>query len=111
MPTTTRPKPKTTPAYHAPRGIELIPKDKLTDLGNGEHTATVDARPELRRDDGSAAQVGDVLSCQPDGTLQTRPAGANGNFERCVIGASGLVYRPVGERAFLVPFTDAWPNG
>ena len=99
------------------QAIEVVTKDKLNDQGNGEFTATVDQQPNLTRDgqaqkrDGSnASQAGDVLSVQPDGTLQTRPKGTNGNFERCVVTPAGLVYRPVGKRTFLVPFASDWPN-
>jgi len=92
-----------------PKAIEVITKDKLNDLGGGVYTATVDAHPDLKRDDGTPAQVGDVLSVQQDGTLQTRPQGTAGSFEQCVIGTAGLVYRPFGHRGFLVPFTDNWP--
>src|SRR5215475_5012059 len=56
-----------TATYVAPRAIELIPPDALTDLGDGEYTATVGAHPDLRDDTGGPAQAGDVLSVQPDG--------------------------------------------
>ena len=84
----------------------------LTAIGNGEYTATVGARPDLQRDDGSPSQADDVLSVQEDGTLQTRPAGTEGNFERCCKTSAGLVYRPVGAhgRSFLIPCALDAPN-
>jgi len=100
--------------------IEVFTKDRLRDLGDGEYTLTVDAHPDLTRnglalDDPHVepAELGDVLSVQPDGTLQTRPEGTTGNYERCVMSGAGLIYRPIGPegRTWLVPFTDIWPNG
>jgi|SRR6266850_95681 len=96
-----------------PRAIEVIPKDRLnvTDV-SGEVTATVGAHPELHRDDGTPAQAGDVLSVQPNGQLQTRPAGTTGSFERAVVTAAGLVYRPIGPdgQTYLVPYVTDAPN-
>lgn len=49
---------------------------------------------------------GEVLSCQPDGSLQTRPAGANGDYELCTVNGSYLTFYPVD-----VPFTFGYvPN-
>jgi hypothetical protein len=101
------------------RGIEAFTTDYLTDVGNGEVTYTIGTRlPGLRRDDeknpdGSwahPAQDGDVLSIQPDNTMQTRPAGTNGNYERAKATPPWLVYRPIGERTFLYPLAGDWPN-
>jgi len=77
-----------------------------------EYTLTVNARPDLHRDDGSPSQPGDVLSVQTDGTLQTRGEGTAGNFERCCKTSAGLVYRPVGVdgRSFLIPLAQDAPN-
>jgi len=92
--------------------IEVLTPDQLNDVGNQEYTATIGALPGLTRDDGTAAQAGDVLSVQPDGTLQARAAGTTGNFERCKKTPAGLVYRPVGRdgRAFLIPCAADAPN-
>ena len=92
--------------------IEVFTRDQLNALDGEEYTLTVGARPDLHRDDGSPSQPGDVLSMQPDGTLQTRAEGTAGNFERCVKTAAGLVYRPVGKdgRSFLVPCALDAPN-
>src|SRR5262245_37505182 len=83
--------------------IEVLAPDQFNDVGNGEYPVTVKPWWELTRDgqplqaDGSnAAQAGDVLSVQPDKTLQTRPAQTAGNFERCKKTAAGAVFRPIG---------------
>src|SRR5262249_46551987 len=92
--------------------IEVCTRDQLNALDGEEYTVTVGARPTLSRDDASPSQPGDVLSVQPDGTLQTRPAGTMGNFERCCATTAGLVFRPVGAdgRAFLIPLAQDAPN-
>ena len=92
--------------------IEVFTPDQLLDVGNGEYTVTLGARPDVSRDDGTPSQAGDVLSVQPDGTLQSRPAGTAANFERCSKTAAGLVFRPVGKsgRSFLVPCAIDAPN-
>lgn len=46
---------------------------------------------------------GQVLSCQPDGTFQTRPTGTNGPYELCTVNGSFLTYNPAG-----TPFTFAY---
>lgn len=95
-----------------PRAIDVLTKDRLTACDNSEYTATVFASPLLKRDDGSASVDGDVLSVQPDGSLQTRPAGTAGPFERAVVTTAGLVYRPKGYEgsAYLMPLANDWPN-
>ena len=35
---------------------------------------------------------GTVISVQPDGSIQTRPAGTNGPFEQCTISDKGYLY-------------------
>jgi len=92
----------------AVHGIEVITVNVLNDQGGGFFTATVGARPDMQRDNGQPSQAGDVLSMQPDGTLQTRAAGTNGAFELCAKTSGFLVYSPKGNdgRTFVVPFTD-----
>jgi hypothetical protein len=53
-----------------------------------------------------------VLSVQPDGTLETRPAGTAGPSERALRKPDRLVYAPLGEagQAFLIPYTETIPN-
>jgi hypothetical protein len=46
----------------------------------------------LHRDDGSPSQHGDILSAQPDGTLQTRPATAVGPWEILTIQGPYFVF-------------------
>ena len=47
----------------------------------------------LKRQDGSPAQVGDVVSMQPDGTLQARVAGTAGAWEVMVLDSTINVLR------------------
>ena len=53
-----------------------------------------------------------VLSVQPDGRIETRPAGANGPYERAVLKSDRLIYAPVGPAGavYLVPYADTLPN-
>jgi len=53
-----------------------------------------------------------VLSVQPDGRIETRPAGANGPYERAVLKSDRLIYAPVGPAGavYLVPYADVLPN-
>jgi len=53
-----------------------------------------------------------VMSVQPDGTIETRPQGANGPYERAILKSDRLVYAPIGPagKAFLVPYADTLPN-
>jgi hypothetical protein len=53
-----------------------------------------------------------VLSVQPDGTIETRPAGAQGAYERAILKSDRLVYAPVGPtgKVYLVPYADVLPN-
>lgn len=80
----------------------------FNDQGDGTLTATVGAvNPAIKRPDGSKPADDDVLSVQRDGSLQTRPAGSNGSFERCRKSTSSLLaFQPDGwgHRLFLVPF-------
>lgn len=53
-----------------------------------------------------------VLSVQPDGTIETRPAGTCGPFELTLQKFDRLIYAPKGPAGavFLLPFTDVIPN-
>jgi hypothetical protein len=53
-----------------------------------------------------------VLSVQPDGTIETRPPGASGPYERAILKPDRLIYAPVGPhgKVFIVPYVDALPN-
>jgi len=92
--------------------IEVFTPDQLNAMDGEEYTLTIGARPDLSRDDGTPSQAGDVLSVQPDGTLQTRGEGTAGNYERCCKTPSGLIYRPIGTdgRSFLIPCATDAPN-
>jgi hypothetical protein len=91
--------------------IEVLTTDYLHDVGGDEVTVTVGTRiPGLTRDDGTPSQAEDVLSVQPDGRLQTRAAKTSGPFERAKVTPAGLIFRPNGQRAFLVPLATVWPN-
>lgn len=98
-------------AAQAPTAIAAIPKDKTTDAGDGYVTATIDDDPTIKRGNGDPAEVGDVLSVQPDGTMQARESGARGAYELAKISGAWLVYRPVnGGRTYIVPLATDWPN-
>jgi hypothetical protein len=53
-----------------------------------------------------------VLSVQPDGTIETRPQGSNGPYERALLGNDRLTYAPIGPagKVFLIPYADVLPN-
>lgn len=112
--------PSTTPPPPAPlRAIFTLAKDQLVNCDNGEVTATIGTLLPISRNglpvgdpNCDPAKDGDVLSVQPDGTLQTRPAGTAGPFERAVVSTVGLIYRPKGYEgaAWIYPLVSDWPN-
>jgi hypothetical protein len=53
-----------------------------------------------------------VMSVQPDGTIETRPQGSQGAYERAILGGDRLVFAPIGPsgKVFLVPYADTLPN-
>jgi hypothetical protein len=53
---------------------------------------------------------GEVLSVQPDGRFERRPAGANGIYERATLVSQGLIYCPDGQHAYLVPYANRVPE-
>ena len=63
--------------------------DRLEDVGNGEVIA-------VRLD-------GTVISVQPDGAIETRPAGTKGPYERATVIGNTLIYRPL-DVAFAFAF-------
>lgn len=72
---------------------------RVNDLGDGTATLIITKLGDpntLKRDDGSPAQVGDVMSCQPDGTWQTRPPGAQGGYERGIVQDGCSTHNPQG---------------
>lgn len=56
------------------------------------------------------ASTGDVLSVQPDGEFQTRPKGTAGPYERCGLNGNALVYCPVGQAIYVLPYFASVPN-
>jgi hypothetical protein len=106
------PAPTTDPSDPSPfLVIHALDPDALNEMDNGEYTATVGACG-LLRDDGSPSQEGDVLSVQPDGTLQTRPGGTSGSYERLCKTGAGAVYRPAGKGSLtvIIPLAQDAPN-
>ena len=53
---------------------------------------------------------GTVDSVQPDGTLQTRPAGTAGPYELCSVSGSFRFYCPRGDHIYGLPYAGAVPN-
>lgn len=52
---------------------------------------------------------GDVLSCQPDGSFQTRPTGTAGVYELCTVNGGYLTFNPDGNpRVFC--YVPTLPN-
>jgi hypothetical protein len=53
-----------------------------------------------------------VMSVQPDGTIETRPANSRGPYECAIKKPDRLIFAPLGRngRVFLVPYTDVIPN-
>lgn len=50
-----------------------------------------------------------VLSVQPDGSIQTRPHGTAGPYERAVLKDGRLTY-DIGGKFFLIPYASESPN-
>ena len=80
--------------------IEAIHSHQLNPQSKGQVTVNYPA--------GTAT----VLSVQPDGSVQTRPSGANGPYELARVQGSSLVYAPggVNGKAYLIPFAASIPN-
>ena len=70
------------PAISAkPLDIQFVTFDHLNKNSDGTVTASY-------RD-------GTVISVQPDGSIQSRPAGSNGAYERAIVAGDKIIYRPV----------------
>jgi|SRR5262245_15387335 len=105
--------PATSASESALVAIQVFAPDQYNDVGNGDYTLTVGIYAAgLSRIDGTPAQSTDVLSVQENGSLQTRPQGTDGNFERCRKTSAGAVYRPVGPagRTVLIGVATDAPN-
>lgn len=53
---------------------------------------------------------GMVVSCQPDGSLQFRPDGTNGPWERCVIDGPLATFNPDGVHGYRFSIAMKVPN-
>lgn len=95
-----------TETTHAPRGLLCIGPYQLNRLNDADEDG--DDLVTVTYPTGSTT----VLSVQPDGTLETRPAGACGPYELAILRDDRLVYAPLGPAGavFLIPFSDVIPN-
>jgi len=53
---------------------------------------------------------GTIVSVQPDGSVQSLPAGTNGAYERARVMGDKLVYSPSNSRAFIFAYISELPN-
>lgn len=53
---------------------------------------------------------GTVDSVQPDGSLQTRPAGTAGAYELCAVTGNTRWYCPDGSHVYGLPYAGTVPN-
>lgn len=77
---------------------KISPSGTLNPQAGGLYTLTING------------SNGDVLSVQPDGTWQPRPAGTAGPYELCGLNGNSLVYCPVGTSKFVYPYFASVPN-
>src|SRR5262245_36033514 len=105
--------PKQATAPPALTVCEVFAPDQYNQIDGGDYTLTAGKYAEgLTRDDGTASKSDDVISMQPDGNLQTRPAGTTGAFERCKKTAQGAAFRPQGRdgKTWIVGVASEVPN-
>ena len=91
----------------------LLVFEKANPQPDGTVTLTVKLPTKLKRQDGSPAQAGDVVSVQPGGALQTRPEGAAGAWERACVQGSLVVFKtegPGGPEAYAFAFAEKLPE-
>ena len=56
----------------------------------------------------SRLQLGDgsIISVQPEGTVQTRPAESDGPYEQCKVSGSVVTFMPVPSVAYIFALAD-----
>jgi hypothetical protein len=47
-----------------------------------------------------------VFSCQPDGSVGTRPAGTEGQYEKCRVNGTMATFQPVPGKYYTFAFAD-----
>ena len=52
---------------------------------------------------------GTVMSVQPDGRVESRPAGSAGAYEQATIVGNNLAFRPVSGKVYVFPYVSEIP--
>ena len=52
---------------------------------------------------------GTVMSVQPDGRIESRPAGSAGAYEQATIVGNNLAFRPVSGKVYVFPYISEIP--
>lgn len=47
---------------------------------------------------------GSIVSIQPDGSIQNRPAGADGGYERCKVSGNAATFKPAEGKFYTFAF-------
>jgi hypothetical protein len=87
--------------------MQCVVIEKLNDVGDGYVTATVTVPCPWKRDGMTTAQAGDVMSCQPDGKVETRAAGTTGAWEKARVSGSIIIFVPEPGKAWAFGFVKA----
>jgi hypothetical protein len=94
--------------------IEAIHAKQCIDQGNGEFTATIpDSRlKDYKLDTGAVPESGAVYSMNPNGSLEARPVGTNGSWEKFKVVGTTAIFASggVNDMAHLIPFAPDIPN-
>lgn len=75
----------------------------LIPQSNGQWTLQLPYPNTYKRQDQSPAQPGDVMSLQPDGTIQAREAGTAQSWELCTKDGAALLFSGTGKTFLLLP--------
>jgi hypothetical protein len=80
--------------------VEAIGPHQINELPDGTVTVTFPVGSDT------------VLSIQPDGSVETRPHGTDGPFERAILAGGRLIFAPLGSsgRVYIIPFASRLPN-